>query len=111
VTDRDEKRRHLRVKAALPVQMVDQQGNVLGTCETVNLGRRGMLIRKPSTPALEKGDDVYVAIDLPTEHSRWEERDSVQHYCFHAVVTRVGEETVALHLKYAQFIFTIASDE
>ena len=55
--------------------------------------------------------DVYVTIDLPTEHSRWEERDSVQHYCFHAVVTRVGEETVALHLKYAQFIFTIASDE
>ena len=106
-----EKRRHFRIQATLPVQLVDKRGNVLGVSETLDLGRRGLLIRRPSTPLLAEGEDVYVAIDLPTEHSRWEEKDTVEHYCFHAVVTRVAAETVALHLKYAQFIFTLAEDE
>ena len=106
-----EKRRHLRVAVSLPVQIVDRQGKVLGASETINLGRRGLLIRRPDQPHLEVGDDVYVAIDLPTEHSRWEEEDTIEHYCFHAVVTRASDDTVALHLKYAQFIFTLAPGE
>ena len=106
-----EKRRHLRIKATLPVELVNQQGAVLGTSETLNLGRRGLLIRRPPSPPLAPGDDVYIAINLPTEHSRWEEKDTVEHYCFHAVVTRVTAETVALHLKYAQFVFTVAEDK
>ena len=111
MTSQDEKRRHLRIQATLPVQLVDREGNVLGTSETVNLGRRGMLIRRPAEPTLELGDDVYVAIDLPTEHSRWEEEDSIHHYCFHARVTRVSDEAVALRLVYAQFLFALAPGE
>ena len=52
-----------------------------------------------------------MAIDLPTEHSRWEEEDSIHHYCFHARVTRVSDEAVALRLVYAQFLFALAPGE
>jgi len=107
----EEKRQHLRVQATLAVQLVDREGNVLGASETVNLGRRGMLIRRPDEPDLQVGDDVYVAIDLPTEHSRWEEEDTIHHYCFHARVARVAKETVALRLVYAQFLFTMTPGE
>jgi len=111
MTVESEKRRHLRIAVTLPVQIVDREGTVLGASETINLGRRGLLIRRPEQPHLQVGDDVYVALDLPTEHSRWEEEDTIDHYCFHAVVTRVTDDTVALHLKFAQFIFTMASGE
>jgi len=111
MSEKSEKRRHLRLKALLPAQLVDREGNVLGAAETLDLSRRGMLIRRPEEPPLSVGDEIYVAIDLPTEHSRWEEEDTIEHYCFHAQVTRVTEEIVALHLKYAQFIFTLAADE
>ena len=107
----EEKRRHLRIKAVLPVQLVDREGNALGASETLDFSRRGLLIRRPADPPLAPGDDVYIAIDLPTEHSRWEEEDTIERYCFHAQVTRVTAETVALRLKYAQFIFTLAPDE
>lgn len=107
----DDKRRHLRIQATLPLEIVDRQGGVLATSETINLSRRGMLIRRPPGLDLKVGDDLYVAIDLPTEHSRWEEEDTIEHYCFHAQVTRVTAETVALHLKYAQFVFTLAPEE
>jgi len=111
MTAGEDKRRHLRLKANIPVQLVDRSGKVLGSSETINLSRRGMLIRKPRTPPLTKGDDVYLAIDLPTRDSWLDEEDSIEHFCFHAEVKRVGEGTVALHLKYAQLIFTAASTE
>ena len=111
MSEEREKRRHLRIRASLPLELVDREGNVLGVSETLDLSRRGMLIRRPEQPPLAVGDEVYVAIDLPTERSRWEDEDTIEHYCFHAQVTRVTEETVALRLRYAQFIFTLAPDE
>ena len=110
MTSTKEQRRHLRIPVTLPVQIVDRDGNVLGTSETVNLSRRGLLIRRAESPPLAVGDEPYVTIDLPTEHSRWEDEDTVEHYCFHARVTRVTAETVALHLKQDQFVFILAPE-
>jgi hypothetical protein len=105
-----EQRRHLRIRVTLPVEIVDRDGNVLGTSETLNLSRRGLLIRRPGEPTLAVGDEPYISIDLPTEHSRWEDEDTVEHYCIHARVTRVTAESVALHLKQDQFIFILAPE-
>jgi hypothetical protein len=105
-----EQRRHLRIRVTLPVEIVDRDGNVLGTSETLDLSRRGLLIRRPENPPLAVGDEPYVTIDLPTEHSRWEEEDTVEHYCFHARVTRITAESVALHLKQDQFVFILAPE-
>jgi hypothetical protein len=105
-----ERRRYLRLKATIPVELVDRSGTVLGVSETINLSRRGMLIRTPESPPLAKGDDVYVTIDLPTRDSWSEDEDSIEHFCFHAQVSRIGEGTVALHLKFAQLLFTADGD-
>jgi hypothetical protein len=105
-----EQRRHLRIQVILPVEIVDRDGNVLGASETLNLSRRGLLIRRPEEPVLAVGDEPYISIDLPTEHSRWEEEDTISHYSIHTRVTRVTAETVALHLKQDQFIFILAPE-
>jgi hypothetical protein len=91
---------------AVGIRLQRRRGERCWKRDRLRLRPRG----RPGEPTLAVGDEPYISIDLPTEHSRWEDEDTVEHYCIHARVTRVTAESVALHLKQDQFIFILAPE-